>query len=57
MMTPAISIFVFERYFWENHAIHMYTSEKEKKMKFIDKGWAGVTGLLGSLRISHCEDR
>ena len=26
-------------------------------MKFIDKGGAGVTGLLGSLKISHCGDR
>ena len=26
-------------------------------MKFIDKGGAGVTGLLGSLKISHRGDR
>ena len=26
MMTSVISVFVFERHFWENHAIHMYTN-------------------------------
>ena len=35
----------------------MYNSEKSKKLKFIDKGGAGVTGLLGSLKISHRGDR
>ena len=35
----------------------MYNSEKSRKMIFIDKGGAGVTGLLGSLKISHRRDR
>ena len=35
----------------------MYNSEKSKKWKFIDKGGTGVTGILGSLKISHCRDR